>query len=991
MTTMKMPALLTIGLSSLLAVALGASAPPAPLPAFPGAEGFGALTPGGRGGRVLVVSNLNDSGPGSLRDAVNARGPRVIVFGVGGLISLESPLAVEEPFVTIAGQSAPGDGICIRGHQVSIRTHDVVVRYLRFRLGDLQRAEEDSLDIVGDAHDVIVDHCSATWSVDENLSPSGGVKNVTVQWCLVAEALNLSVHSKGAHGYGSLARAVGGVTFHHNLWAHNIARNPRLGDNYGRPPFPVFDVRNNVIYDYGQMASGMTGDRLSVNYVNNYVRPGPSSDRARGVIVFTDTADAEYFVQGNVVEGRDDWTADNAKLFDRVERDGRRLVRLAEQPFAAPPVHTTTGQQALIDVLASTGAVLPRRDAVDARIVRSVEQRGGRIIDSQAEVGGWPDYRAGMAPVDLDRDGMPDSWERSHGLDPMSPADAPKMSRGAGYTNIEVYLNELAARLPGASAAPQALPAAPPAPDAPWVPDRGDGTYTNPVIYADYSDPDVVQVGDEYYLVSSSMNTVPGLPILRSRDLVNWRLIGHALPRLIPDDVFSAVQPGKGVWAPSIRHHDGTFWIYWGDPDFGIYAVTAENAAGPWSPAVLVKAGKGLIDPCPLWDDDGKVYLVHAWARSRAGFANVLTLNRLSPDGLKTVDEGTVIVNGDKIPGYRTLEGPKFYKRGGYYWIFAPAGGVKQGWQSVFRSRTADGPYEDRIVLEQGRTDINGPHQGGWVTAGGEDWFVHFQDLNAYGRVVHLQPMTWRDDGWPVMGTDPDGDGRGEPVRTHAKPKVPAAARVEVPETSDEFGAGRLGLQWQWQANPRDSWWSLAAAPGALRLFSRPAPVPGNLWVVPNLLLQKLPAETFVATAALRFAPKAEGESAGLLISGPDYAWVGLRRVEGQMRLVVRSLKSAKDAKGDSPEEEIVNEPAPAGVVFLRVTMSPGGRFRFSVGQASGLSVTPASGLSFRAVGPEFTARAGDWVVAKVGLFAVGRPGSSALGHADWDFFRVSR
>lgn len=253
---------------------------------------------------------------------------------------------------------------------------------------------------------------------------------------------------------------------------------------------------------------------------------------------------------------------------------------------------------------------------------------------------------------------------------------------------------------------------------APWVPDRGDGTYTNPVLYADYSDPDVVRVGNVYYMTASSFNAVPGLPILESRDLVNWRLIGHALPRLSPEDLFAAPQHGKGPWAPALRHHDDRFWIYYPEPDLGIFMVTATNPAGPWTPPALVKGGKGLIDPCPLWDDDGRVYLVHAWARSRAGFANVITLNRLSADGMCATDEGTVIIDGDRIPGYKTLEGPKFYKHKSEYWIFAPAGGVKTGWQSVFRSRSVAGPYESRIVLEQGSTDINGPHQGAWVSAG---------------------------------------------------------------------------------------------------------------------------------------------------------------------------------------------------------------------------------------------------------------------------------
>ena len=515
-------------------------------------------------------------------------------------------------------------------------------------------------------------------------------------------------------------------------------------------------------------------------------------------------------------------------------------------------------------------------------------------------------------------------------------------------------------------------------PRAPWVPDRGDGTYANPVIYADYSDPDVVRAGDEFYMTASSMNTVPGLPILQSRDLVNWRLIGHALPRLVPEDVFSAVQPGKGVWAPAIRHHGGKFWIYYPDPDFGIYVVTATNPSGPWTAPVLVKAGKGRIDPCPLWDDDGKVYLVHAWARSRAGFNNVLTLLQLTPDGLSAIDDGALIIDGNTLAGYRTLEGPKFYKRNGEYWVFAPAGGVKPGWQSVFRSRSIEGPYADRIVLDQGRTDINGPHQGAWVTTpAGEDWFVHFQDRDAYGRVVHLQPMQWRADGWPVMGTDADGDGRGEPVRSWKKPAVRGTVPPEVPVTSDEFGAPALGLQWQWQANPRDSWLSLSANPGRLRLFSQPGPSADNLWLVPNLLLQKLPAPEFTATTALRFSPSADGERAGLVVFGQDYAWVGLRRVNGALRLVVSSLK---DAKSGSPEQDVASEAAPATPINLRVTVTAGGICRFSAG-VDLARLTP--------IGGEFVAKAGDWVVAKVGLFSAGQPGAAALGHADWDWFRV--
>ena len=270
----------------------------------------------------------------------------------------------------------------------------------------------------------------------------------------------------------------------------------------------------------------------------------------------------------------------------------------------------------------------------------------------------------------------------------------------------------------------------------------------------------------------------PGLPILHSRDLVNWTLVGHALPRLVPEAVFRVPQHGKGVWAPAIRHHAGRFWIYYPDPDFGIYVTTAVDPRGEWSPPSLVLPGKGLIDPCPLWDDDGTVWLVHAWARSRAGFNNVITLRRLTPDGLAAADDGgVVIIDGNELPGYRTLEGPKLYKRGGEYLLFAPAGGVATGWQSVFRARDIRGPYRSRIVLDQGRSAVNGPHQGAWVdTPSGEDWYLHFQDKGPYGRIVHLEPMTWSEDGWPVIGWDPDRNGRGEPVTRWPKPALPAAA-----------------------------------------------------------------------------------------------------------------------------------------------------------------------------------------------------------------------
>jgi len=303
-----------------------------------------------------------------------------------------------------------------------------------------------------------------------------------------------------------------------------------------------------------------------------------------------------------------------------------------------------------------------------------------------------------------------------------------------------------------------------------WVSDNGNGTYKNPVIDADYSDPDAVRVGDDYYMISSSFNHAPGLPILHSKDLVNWSLIGHGLKTQLPVEHFSKVQHGGGVWAPSIRYHNNEFYIYYPDPDFGIYLTKAKNITGPWTEPVMIEAGKGLIDPCPLWDNDGKVYLVHAYAGSRAGLKSIIVVKELNAAGTKVISDAVMVYDGHELDA--TIEGPKFYKRNSYYYIFAPAGGVSTGWQTILRSKNVYGPYERKVVLDQGSTTINGPHQGAWVdTKTGEHWFLHFQDKDAYGRVVHLQPMKWIND-WPVIGEDKDGDGKGEPVMLYKKPNV---------------------------------------------------------------------------------------------------------------------------------------------------------------------------------------------------------------------------
>jgi hypothetical protein len=431
---------LTSLILALAAVAAPAAPEPAGLPAFPGAEGFGATTPGGRVGRVIFVTNLNDAGPGSLRAACEAEGPRIVLFRVAGTIALQRPIVVRNPYLTLAGQTAPGDGLCLRDHPFEVATHDVIVRYLRSRLGDVTGRQADCLDFYHGASNSIFDHCSTTWSIDEALSLSGDVSNVTVQWCLIGESLNKSKHPKGPHGYGSLARANGPISLHHNLWVHNDARNPRLGDNYGRPPYPIFDVRNNVMYDYGQTCSGLTQGQLKVNYLANYIKPGPSS-QARTPIRVGAPSTLRFYIRDNVFEGHEAMTADNSLFFDPVEVNGKRQVETVAEPFAVALVKTVPAKEAFGLVLASVGASLPVRDPVDTRIVDEVRRGGGHIINSQTEVGGWPELKSGPLPADSDDDGMPDAWEMQHGLNPHDPSDAAADNDHDGYTNLEEYLN----------------------------------------------------------------------------------------------------------------------------------------------------------------------------------------------------------------------------------------------------------------------------------------------------------------------------------------------------------------------------------------------------------------------------------------------------------------------------------------------------------------------------------------------------------------------
>ena len=523
-----------------------------------------------------------------------------------------------------------------------------------------------------------------------------------------------------------------------------------------------------------------------------------------------------------------------------------------------------------------------------------------------------------------------------------------------------------------------------------WSPDNGNGTYTNPVINADYSDPDVCVAGEDYYLTASSFNCIPGLPILHSKDLVNWEIVGHAVKELEPKQEFDRPSHGNGIWAPSIRYHNGEFYIYWGDPDYGVFMVKAKDPAGEWSKPLCVIPGKGLIDTTPLWDDDGRCYLVNAYANSRSRFASVIAIRELSADGTKPIGNPVIIYDGNGTES-RTCEGPKIYKRDGWYWVMFPAGGVPTGFQVAMRSKNPFGPYESKVVLAQGKTKINGPHQGAWVhTKFGEDWFLHFQDKEAYGRVVHLQPVTWKDN-WPVMGIDKDGDYCGEPVTTYRKPKTSGKVQVVNPAESDEFSDTRLGLQWQWHANYNETF-GMPTAFGSYRVYTHKVSEKfQNLWEVPNLLLQKTPADKFTATTKIRFTSKDQNQTGGLLMMGLDYSGLVVKRVGNDFQLLQISCKSAD--KGKPQTEQLIATLEPTAVdqidyqpgthidIYMRMSVNDG-KMHFSYS---------LDGKKYTKCGTEFTMREGKWIGAKIGFVAYEPGQKTNRGWIDADWFRVTR
>lgn len=420
------------------------------LPAFPGAEGFGCATPGGRGGRVIAVTNLEDSGPGSLRDALESPGRRFVVFRVSGTIDVSEQIVLDDPYVTVAGQTAPGGGVTLRAGAgntsglVDVSTHDVVLRFLRFRTGappDVSGENLDGLNIWhANGHDVVVDHNSFSWAVDENVSTWDDAHDITFSWNIIAQGLREATHPDGEHSKGLLVSgdATGDISVLHNLFAHNTARNPQV-TSPGR-----VQVVNNVIFDYGDSAlqsSNPYGAPL-VEIVGNYFKAGPDSDPERYEVdgyPIEDAGEWSLHLQGNVGPHG---TAGGAQA-DLVSPEDRGLL-VDAAPSGLPPVTTTSAEQALQDVLAGAGARVPYRDPVDDQMVDDVRDERGGMINDESEVGGWPTLPAEEPPADDDSDGMPDAWESEHGLDSGSD-DSAGDSDGDGYTNVEEYANELVA------------------------------------------------------------------------------------------------------------------------------------------------------------------------------------------------------------------------------------------------------------------------------------------------------------------------------------------------------------------------------------------------------------------------------------------------------------------------------------------------------------------------------------------------------------------
>ena len=502
--------------------------------------------------------------------------------------------------------------------------------------------------------------------------------------------------------------------------------------------------------------------------------------------------------------------------------------------------------------------------------------------------------------------------------------------------------------------------------------------YTNPIIHADYSDPDAIRVGDDYYMVASSFTYLPGVPILHSRDLVHWELINYAV-RSLPFPKYDVPSHGSGTWAPSIRYHNGEFIIFIPLPDEGIMVARSKDIRGEFELNMLVEA-KGWIDPCPVWDDDGRAYMVFAFAYSRAGRNNVIALIEIDPDCRHTIGEYSVIFDGSVIA--HTSEGPKAYRRDGYFYVLFPAGGVATGWQCAIRAKDIHGPYEYRPLMHQGPYPVNGPHQGAWVTAAdGSEWFIHFQDVYELGRIIHLQPV-YMAEGWPMIGADINGDGIGEPVRTWKMP-LEGAPEYSV-AMSDEFDGNELSLQWQWQANPCSRNYTLSERKGWLGLRCIPNPSRENLlWYAPNALTEIPQSDSFRASAVLELDGRREGDFGGIGMLGHLYGMIGLG-YDGRSYSVkvLKGRVTGITYEGTAEEDEIASIPVKCNRIYLAIELRKDGNYLLSYSE---------DGVAYSVINHVFPLERATWTGAKLTLWAANRKNTASDGTAFLDWIRVGR
>lgn len=469
--------------------------------------------------------------------------------------------------------------------------------------------------------------------------------------------------------------------------------------------------------------------------------------------------------------------------------------------------------------------------------------------------------------------------------------------------------------------------------------DQGDGTYANPILNADYSDPDVIRVGNKYYMTCSEFHFM-GMPILESTDLVNWQIIARVhdnIPLAGYDDM---TKYGEGTWAPALRYHDGKFWIYVCMPNDGLFVTTATDPAGPWSPLTCIKKISGWEDPCPFWDEDGQAYLGH----SQLGGGPII-IHKMTADGMSLLDDGVKVYEGP------TSEGTKIFKRNNYYYISIPEGGVGTGWQMFLRSKNIYGPYEGKKILEQGVTNINGPHQGALVdTPEGNWWFYHFQSAEPLGRVVHLQPVSWTGD-YPIIGIDYDGNGIGEPVKICKKPY--SESKASKPQTNDNFNSAKLSPWWQWNHNPSPELWSLESNPGYLAL--RPA-IATKIRDARGMFTQKVMGYKSTATAELVLKNLSGSQRTGISSIGRVFAGMGIF-----MRTVDTTVTPKIYTETDGVLTILESLPDNTERVWLRLTLDAiknSNQFSYSV-----------DGINFIPVGTAFQQGSGDWKGERVGLY----------------------